>query len=142
MRSFSSMLPMGDKDSSSWCNYLSRVTPSRRQLEPDLSHTAQDSKSAAAGAGFATIAEVGRERIRRASKQILDGDVHKDWNKDVGFRVLKINSSNMSDVLRTPDQVSQAQMFEFTDSVKTDRTGEDLLFQVLLDWGLELTMPI
>ena len=101
-----------------------------------------DSKSAAAGAGFATIAEVGRERIRRASKQILDGDVHKDWNKDVGFRVLKINSSNMSDVLRTPDQVSQAQMFEFTDSVKTDRTGEDLLFQVLLDWGLELTMPI
>jgi len=61
---------------------------------------------------------------------------------DVGFRVLKADASNMTDVLRTPDQVEQAQMFDFTDSVKADRTGEDLLFQVLLDWGLELTMPI
>lgn len=88
------------------------------------------------------LSELSKERIRRAGKQILGGEVHEDWNRDVGFRALKIDTSNMTDVLRTPDQVEQAQIFEFTDSVKAGRTGEDLLFQVLLDWGLELTMPI
>jgi adenine-specific DNA-methyltransferase len=92
--------------------------------------------------GFTTIADLSKERIRRAGKRILEGEVHKDWKRDVGFRVLKIEASNMTDVLRTPDEVKQAQMFEFTDSVKAGRTGGDLLFQVLLDWGLELTMPI
>jgi adenine-specific DNA-methyltransferase len=100
------------------------------------------SRSEAAKAGYATIADLSKERIRRVGKQILEGEVHKDWQRDVGFRVLKIDTSNMTDVLRTPDQVDQAQMFDFTDSVKADRTGEDLIFQVLLDWGLELTMPI
>jgi adenine-specific DNA-methyltransferase len=93
-------------------------------------------------AKYSTIAELSKERIRRAGKQILEGEVNKNWNQDIGFRVLKIDTSNMNDVLRTPDQVHQGELDIYTDSVKADRTGEDLLFQVLLDWGLELTMPI
>jgi adenine-specific DNA-methyltransferase len=103
---------------------------------------AYDLKSEAANAGYATIAELSKERIRRSGTMVLEGDTHAEWNKDVGFRVLKIDTTNMTDVLRTPDQVEQVKMFEFTDSVKAGRTGEDLLFQVLLDWGLELGMPI
>jgi adenine-specific DNA-methyltransferase len=98
--------------------------------------------SQASAAGYVTIADTARERIRRAAGKLLGGSVNDEWNRDVGFRVLRLDTTNMTDVLRTPDQVEQAQMFEFTDSVKAGRTGEDLLFQVLLDWGLELTMPI
>ena len=61
---------------------------------------------------------------------------------DGGFRVFKVDTTNMSDVLRTPDALAQDQLELYADSVKPDRTGEDLLFQVLLDWGLELTMSI
>jgi len=100
----------------------------------------QDSSDARAK--YANIAELSKERIRRAGKQILEGEVNKKWNQDIGFRVLKIDTSNMNDVLRTPDHVDQGELDLYTDSVKADRTGEDLLFQVLLDWGLELTMPI
>ena len=57
--------------------------------------------------GFTTIAEISKERIRRAGKKILEGDCQKDWNKDVGFRVLKIDSSNMADVYYTPEQTDQ-----------------------------------
>jgi adenine-specific DNA-methyltransferase len=103
---------------------------------------AYDLESEAAKAGYETIAELSKERIRRSGAKVLEGDTHAEWNKDVGFRVLKIDTTNMTDILRTPDHVEQAQMFEFTDSVKAGRTGEDLLFQVLLDWGLELSMPI
>jgi len=84
-----------------------------------------------------TVAEIGKQRMRLVGERLRYAVAF-----DVGFRVLKADASNMTDVLRTPDQVEQAQMFDFTDSVKADRTGEDLLFQVLLDWGLELTMPI
>ncbi|MCI5038465.1 MAG: site-specific DNA-methyltransferase [Donghicola eburneus] len=92
--------------------------------------------------GFSTIAEISKERIRRAGQKILEGECHPDWNKDVGFRVLKIDSSNMADVFYTPDQTSQADLLSRVDNVKPDRTGEDLLFQVLLDWGVDLTLPI
>ena len=61
---------------------------------------------------------------------------------DVGFRSLRVDTTNMADVLRTPDETDQQALAGLEDSVKPDRTGEDLLFQVLLDWGLELTMPI
>jgi adenine-specific DNA-methyltransferase len=60
----------------------------------------------------------------------------------VGFRVLKIDSSNMADVYYTPDQTTQADLLARVDNIKQGRTGEDLLFQVLLDWGLDLTLPI
>ncbi len=92
--------------------------------------------------GFATIAEISKERIRRAGQKILEGECHPDWNKDVGFRVLKIDSSNMADVFYTPDQTAQADLLARVDNIKPDRTAEDLLFQVLLDWGVDLTLPI
>ncbi|MEI4263609.1 site-specific DNA-methyltransferase [Roseovarius sp. D0-M9] len=100
----------------------------------------QDSK--AFKAGFSTIAEISKERIRRAGAKILEGECHSDWNRDVGFRVLKIDSSNMADVYYTPDATTQADLLIRVDNIKPDRTAEDLLFQVLLDWGVDLTLPI
>ena len=88
------------------------------------------------------IAELTKERIRRAGTKILEGNCHSDWNKDVGFRVLKIDTSNMEDVYYRPDEVKQADLLTAVDNVKPDRTAEDLLFQVLLDWGVDLTLPI
>ena len=99
-------------------------------------------KSEAAKAGYSTIAEISKERIRRAGKKILEGNCHEDWNRDVGFRVLKVDSSNMADVFYTPDALRQDLLHMATDNVKPDRSPEDLLFQVLLDWGVELTLPI
>lgn len=107
------------------------------QLAEDL-----PSESDGAAAGYSTISELARARIRRSGLKILDGDGHSAWGRDVGFRVLKVDTTNMSDVLRTPDALGQDELALHTDSVKNDRTAEDLLFQVLLDWGLELTMPI
>jgi adenine-specific DNA-methyltransferase len=93
-------------------------------------------------AGYKTIAEISKERIRRAGAKILEGECHKDWNKDVGFRVLKVDTSNMADVYYSPEQVSQGSLDLLVDNIKSDRTDEDLLFQVLLDWGVDLTLPI
>src|SRR5690606_30885885 len=64
---------------------------------------AADEKSEAFKAGFKTIPEVSRERIRRAGKQVLEGECHPDWNRDVGFRLLKVDTSNMKDVYYRPD---------------------------------------
>nr|WP_325248647.1 site-specific DNA-methyltransferase [Amylibacter sp.] len=99
-------------------------------------------KSEAKKNGYSTIAEISKERIRRAGAKILEGDTHPDWNKDVGFRVLKIDSSNMADVYYTPDATTQADLLARVDNIKPDRSPEDLLFQVLLDWGVDLTLPI
>ncbi len=101
-----------------------------------------DEKSEAFKAGYKTIAEISKERIRRAGKEILEGECHEGWNKDVGFRVLKIDSSNMADVYYTPDQVQHGDLFAQIDNLKPDRSAEDLLFQVLLDWGVDLALPI
>jgi len=101
-----------------------------------------DEKSEAFKAGYKTIAEISKERIRRAGRKILEGECHEDWNKDIGFRVLKIDSSNMADVYYTPDTIEQGQLKIFTDNIKPDRKPEDLLFQVLLDWGVDLSLPI
>jgi len=96
-----------------------------------------DESTEAFKAGYKTIAEIGRDRIRRAGKQIAEG--HK---LDVGFRVFKIDNSNMADVFYAPDAMSQAALTGFTDNIKPDRTPEDLLFQVMLDWGVDLALPI
>lgn len=88
------------------------------------------------------ISEISKERIRRAGAKILEGECHPDWNRDVGFRVLKIDTSNMADVYYTPDATSQADLLTRVDNIKPDRSPEDLLFQVLLDWGVDLTLPI
>ncbi len=92
--------------------------------------------------GFTTIAEIAKERIRRAGKKILEGECHPDWNRDVGFRVLKVDTSNMKDVYYRPDELKQSDLLDMVDNVKEDRTSEDLLFQVLVDWGVDLTLPI
>ncbi len=101
-----------------------------------------DEKHEAYKAGYKTIAELSKERIRRAGAQILEGDCHEDWNKDIGFRVLKVDTSNMQDVYYQPQQLKQNDLFASVDNIKPDRSSEDLLFQVLLDWGVDLTLPI
>lgn len=103
-----------------------------------------DEKSEAFKNNLKTIAEIGKERIRRAGKKILEGECNPDWNKDVGFRVLKVDSSCMEDVYYTPDQIDQEQLSLFADNIKADRRErpEDLLYQVLIDWGVELHLPI
>ncbi|MGO4134059.1 site-specific DNA-methyltransferase [Rhizobium brockwellii] len=101
-----------------------------------------NAKSPHANQEFATIAEVGKERIRRAGKKILKGDSHPNWNRDVGFRVLKVDTSNMKDVYYRPDELQQSDLLDMVDNVKVGRTAEDLLFQVLVDWGVDLTLSI
>ncbi len=101
-----------------------------------------DPESEAGRAGFATIAEMAKERIRRAGVEIVEGGPLLAGELDVGFRSFKIDTTNKADVLRTPDGTEQSELTLYTDSLKGDRTGDDLLFQVLLDWGLELAMPI
>lgn len=86
----------------------------------------------------ATLAEVTKERMRR----IGTSGSEAPSGVDSGFRVLKVDTTNMSDVLRRPDETDQQALVGLEDSVKSDRSGEDLLFQVLLDWGLEVTAPI
>lgn len=116
------------------------------QLPEPLNTSTKEGKAAAVvceAIGLQPVlSEMSKERVRRAGASILDGECHKDWSRDVGFRVLKIDSSNMTDVFYRPDEVKQDELFGQVDSVKSDRTAEDLLFQVLLDWGVELTLPI
>ena len=99
-------------------------------------------KSEAKKLGYAHIAELSKERIRRAGKRILESEFVDGWNKDVGFRTLKIDTSNMADVYYSPDALDKAKFDLFVDNIKPDRTPEDLLFQVMLDWGVDLTLSI
>lgn len=99
-------------------------------------------ESDAVKAGYKTIAEVSKDRIRRAGKKIRTEHATTAPHLDVGFRVLKIDTSNMADVYYAPDAVKQADLVAHTDNIKPDRTPEDLLFQVLVDWGVDLALPI
>ncbi len=92
--------------------------------------------------GCQTIADLCKERIRRAGNRIADGGCHPDWKRDVGFRMLKVETSNMKDVYYRPDVLKQSDLLDTVDNVKEGRTAEDLLFQVLVDWGVDLTLPI
>ncbi|WP_298816111.1 site-specific DNA-methyltransferase [uncultured Roseibium sp.] len=88
------------------------------------------------------ISELTKERLRRAGQKVLEGECHSDWNRDVGFRVLKVDTSNMKDVYYRPDELDQSSLLDMVDNVKEGRSAEDLLFQVLVDWGVDLTLPI
>lgn len=89
------------------------------------------------------VSEITKERLRRAGKSIAEGVFHENWDKDIGFRVLKIDTSNMADIYYVPDAVKQSDLLKTVENIKPDRTNtEDLLFQVLLDWGVDLTLPI
>ena len=94
-------------------------------------------KSEAAAAGYATIASVARERLRRAGQSIRESAGLDSGSLDLGFRSLHIDSSNKADVLRAADDTEQLGLESLESSIKPDRSSEDLLFQVLLDWGLE-----
>ncbi len=93
-------------------------------------------------AGFKTIAEITKERIRRAGQAIKVENVITAPDLDIGFRVLKIDTSNMKDVYYAPDAVQQADLLAHLDNIREDRTPEDLLFHVLVDWGVGLDLPI
>lgn len=101
-----------------------------------------DEKSEAYKAGYENICEIGKERIRRAGKKVKEENAEKEGidKLDIGFRVLKLDSSNMNDVYYTPQQFNMQDLFE--ENIKPDRTAEDLLFQVMLEHGIELSAKI
>lgn len=92
--------------------------------------------SYAAKAGFKTICDIGEERIRRAGKKIKEENPLTTADLDIGFRVFRVDSSNMKDVYYSPDDYDQNQLDLLSDNIKEDRTAEDLLFQVMLDLGV------
>lgn len=103
------------------------------QLPEEISEKKKDQ-------GYKNICEIGKERIRRAGKKIKDESPLTTQNLDTGFRVLKLDSSNMEDVYYTPEAFDASKLF--VDNVKEDRTSEDLLFQVMLNLGVELSAKI
>ena len=92
--------------------------------------------------GYKNICEIGKERIRRAGAKIKAENPEKAQHLDTGFRVLKLDSSNMKDVFYSPKETSQLELFKYVDNVKDDRTSEDLLFQVMLELGATLDSKI
>jgi adenine-specific DNA-methyltransferase len=99
-------------------------------------------KSEAYKAGYKTIADISKERIRRAGEKIKEENATTAASLDLGFRVLKVDTSNAKDIYYTPDAISQEELALQVDHIKEDRTAEDLLFQVMLDWGVDLALPI
>lgn len=98
--------------------------------------------SAAFNAGYKTICEIGKERIRRAGKMIKDDNPLAAKDLDIGFRVFKLDSSNMKDVYYNPGKTEQKDLLGHVDNIKEDRTPEDLLFQVMLEFGIPLSSKI
>ncbi|MFC4163863.1 site-specific DNA-methyltransferase [Epilithonimonas zeae] len=113
---------------------------------------ASDEKTEAYKAGYKNICEIGKERIRRASNKIKEEKIDKAKKdglfsefkdeQDYGFRVYRLDSSNMQDVYYKPQDYNQGTLDLFADNVKEGRTAEDLLTQIMLDWGLPLSLPI
>lgn len=101
-----------------------------------------DEKSEARKAGYANICEIGKERIRRAGRKVKEEAGLNGQDLDTGFRVLKLDSSNMEDVFYTPDKFEPSLLDSLVDNIKADRSGEDLLFQVMLNLGIELSKKI
>lgn len=101
-----------------------------------------DAKSEAYKAGYKNICEIGKERIRRAGAKIKEANPMGTMDLDVGFRVLKCDSTNMKDVYYHPDEYTASMFDMLSDNIKEDRTPEDLLFQVMLDLGVLLSSKI
>ncbi len=89
-----------------------------------------------------SLAEPAKQRLRRAGERTATGRTPSGGLPDTGFRVLKVDSSNMKEVFCRPDETTPALLGGYVDNIKDDRTDEDLLFQVLLDWGVDLSLPI
>lgn len=111
-------------------------------IDEATGHPAIAKDSDARKAGYYTICEIGKERIRRAGKKIKEESPLTTQDLDTGFRVLKLDSTNMQDIYYSPKDISQADLFSQIDNVKPDRTGEDLLFQVMLELGATLDSKI
>lgn len=105
---------------------------------PEVTSEDSDAKRS----GFSSICEIGKERIRRAGKKIKEESPLTTQGLDIGFRVLKLDSSNMKDVYYNPDEYTMGTLFGMADNIKEDRTPEDLLFQVMLDLGILLSSKI
>ena len=102
--------------------------------------TEEDSE--ARKAGYENICEIGKERIRRAGRKIKEEAGLQGQNLDTGFRVFRVDESNMEDVYFQPAALSQDKLDLFLDNVKPDRTDLDLLFGAMLDWGVQLSLPM
>lgn len=100
-----------------------------------------DEKSEAFKAGYKNICEIGKERIRRAGEKIKEEAGLNGQDLDIGFRVLKLDSSNMKDIYYSADEYDQGMLENMQSNIKEDRTDLDLLFGCLVDWGLELDKP-
>lgn len=100
-----------------------------------------DEKSEAYKAGYKNICEIGKERIRRAGKKIKEENPLTTQDLDIGFRVLKVDDSNMKDVYYSASEYKQGDLDMFESNIKEDRNDLDLLFGCLLDWGLPLSLP-
>ena len=104
---------------------------------PELCEESSDAYKA----GFKTICDIGKERIRRAGKKIKDESPLTTQNLDIGFRVLKLADSNMTDVYYSAGEYDQSMLRDMESNIKPDRTDLDLLFGCLLEWGLPLSLP-
>ena len=102
--------------------------------------TPEDSE--ARKAGYNTIPEIAKERIRRAGKKIKEESPLTTADLDTGFRVFRLDEGNYEDVERSPNDINQAQLDLFLDNIKTDRNELDLLFGCMLDWGVQLSLPM
>jgi len=134
--------------SATTCEAVLAEAPNARyiaiQLPADVDSSSEAGK-AALSLGLKTICDIGKERIRRVGSRLSAAAAsgESEYTKiDIGFRVLKVDTSNMADVYYAPDALDKANLDLFVDNIKPDRTSEDLLFQVLLDWGVDLALPI
>ena len=100
-----------------------------------------DEKSEAYKAGYKNICEIGKERIRRAGDKIKEEHPLGTQNLDIGFRVFRVDESNMKDVYYHPEEMTQMKLGETISNIKEDRTDLDLLYSCLLDWGVEIHLP-
>ena len=100
-----------------------------------------DEASEAYKAGYKNICEIGKERIRRAGDKIKSESPMTTQDLDIGFRVLKLDDTNMKDVYYAPDDYDQGMLAGLESNIKDDRTDLDLLFGCLIDWGLPLSLP-
>ena len=100
-----------------------------------------DEEGTAYKAGFSTICEIGKERIRRAGDKIKSESPMTTQDLDIGFRVLKLDDTNMKDVYYAPDDYDQNMLAGLESNIKDDRTDLDLLFGCLINWGLPLSLP-
>ncbi|HAD46876.1 MAG: site-specific DNA-methyltransferase [Alcanivorax sp.] len=116
-----------------------RVNSYRRFILCQLDETIRDDDLASQ---FGTVSRLGAERLRRAHHSLFGENSPNGSVGRSGFRFLKIDTSNMKDVYYSPDELKQSDLLDMVDNVKEDRAAEDLLFQVLVDWGVDLTLPI